>query len=101
MSSVEQQQREMTARGLLDVCSHFEEEEPEGRLELSTQELHQLSHRVQLWPLMEALAVLNQLRLSNNLLHLAFSPGYYYTDSKMGLPLLKVQALKIVHQCWL
>lgn len=84
MSSVEQQQREMTLRGLLDVCSHSEYEEPEGRLELSTQELQQLSHRVQLWPLMEKLAVLNQLRLSNDLLHLAFAPGYcFFTDSKM------------------
>lgn len=76
MSSVEQQQHEMTSRGLLNVCSRSEDEEPEGRLELSTRELQQLSHRVQLWPLMEQLAVLNQLRLSNNLLHLAFSPGY-------------------------
>lgn len=76
MSSVEQQQREMTSRGLLDVCSRSEDEELQVRVELSTRELQQLSHRVQLWPLMEELAVLNQLRLSNDLLHLAFSPGY-------------------------
>lgn len=83
MSSVEQQQREMTSRGLLDVCSRSEDEELQGRVELSTRELQQLSHRVQLWPLMEELAVLNQLRLSNDLLHLAFTPGYnFFTDSK-------------------
>lgn len=84
MSSVEQQQRKMTSRGLLDVGSCPEDGEPEGRLELSTRELKQLSHRVQLWPLMEKLAVLNQLRLSNDLLHLAFAPGYcFFTDSEM------------------
>lgn len=77
MSSVEQQQREMTSRGLLDVCSHSKDKETEDRVELSTWELQRLSHRVQLWPLMEELAVLNQLRLSNDLLHLAFSPRYY------------------------
>lgn len=75
MSSVEQQQREMTSRGLLDVFSRSDNEELEDRVNLSTRELQQLSHRVQLWPLMEELAVLNQLRLSNDLLHLAFSPG--------------------------
>lgn len=78
MASVEQQQREMTSRGLFDVCSRSEDEELEGRVELSVRELQQLSHRVQLWPLMEELAVLNQLRLSNDLLHLSFSPGYYF-----------------------
>lgn len=77
VSSVEQQQREMTCRGLLDVCSHPEDQELGVRAQLSRQELQQLRHRVQLWPLMEQLAVLNQLRLSNDLLHLAFSPGYH------------------------
>ncbi|XP_011610045.2 midasin isoform X2 [Takifugu rubripes] len=75
VSSVEQQQREMTCRGLLDVGSHPEDQELGVRVQLSRQELQQLRHRVQLWPLMEELAVLNQLRLSNDLLHLAFSPG--------------------------
>lgn len=78
VSSVEQQQREMTCRGLLDVCSHPEDQELGVRVQLSRQELQQLRHRVQLWPLMEELAVLNQLRLSNDLLHLAFSPGYHF-----------------------
>lgn len=78
VSSVEQQQHEMTCRGLLDVCSHPEDQELGVRVQLSRQELQQLHHRVQLWPLMEELAVLNQLRLSNDLLHLAFSPGYHF-----------------------
>lgn len=77
MSSVEEQQREMTCRGLLDD-SHPEDQELGVRVQLSRQQLQQLRHRVQLWPLMEELAVLNQLRLSNDLLHLAFSPGYHF-----------------------
>lgn len=78
VSSVEQQQREMTSIGLLDVYSRPEDQELGGSFRLSRQELQQLRHRVQLWPLMEKLAVLNQLRLSHDLLHLAFSPGYHF-----------------------
>lgn len=75
MSSVEQQQRQMTSRDLLEVCSLSEGEEPGDRVQLAREELQQLSRRAQLWPLMEKLAVLNQLRLSTDLLHLALSPG--------------------------
>ncbi|XP_034555077.1 midasin [Notolabrus celidotus] len=75
VSSVEQQQRQMTSRGLLEVCSLPEGEEPTDRVHLARGELQQLSRRAQLWPLMEQLAVLNQLRLSTDLLHLALSPG--------------------------
>lgn len=75
VSSVEQQQHEMTSRGLLEVCSKFEGEETRDGVKLSREELQQLSCRVQLWPLMEQVAVLNQLRLSTDLLHLALSPG--------------------------
>jgi len=79
VSSVEQQQRQMTSRGLLEMCSLPEGEEPgeepgEG-VQLAREELQQLSRRAQLWPLMEEVAVLNQLRLSTDLLHLALSPG--------------------------
>ncbi|GAA6218580.1 midasin [Lates japonicus] len=73
--SVEQQQRHMTSRGLLEGCSMSEGEEPPGGVQLAREELQQLGRRAQLWPLMEQLAVLNQLRLSTDLLHLALSPG--------------------------
>lgn len=81
MSSVEQQHHHMTTRGLLasrSSSSSMEEEgeEPLGGAHLSREELQQLVRRAQLWPLMEQLAVLNQLRLSTDLLHLALSPGY-------------------------
>lgn len=75
---MEQQQRDMTSIGLLDVYARPEDRELGGSFQLSRQELQQLRHRVQLWPLMEKLAVLNQLRLSHDLLHLAFSPGYHF-----------------------
>ncbi|XP_035851556.1 midasin isoform X1 [Sander lucioperca] len=75
VSSVEQQQRQMKQRGLLELCSLPEGEEPGGRVQLAREELQQLGRRAQLWPLMEHLAVLNQLRLSTDLLHLALSPG--------------------------
>ncbi|XP_041660686.1 midasin isoform X2 [Cheilinus undulatus] len=73
--SVEQQQRQMTSRGLLEVCMPSEGEEPADGVHLSQGELQQLSRRAQLWPLMEQLAVLNQLRLSTDLLHFALSAG--------------------------
>ncbi|XP_077950103.1 midasin isoform X1 [Gasterosteus aculeatus] len=73
--SVEQQQQQMTSRGLLEMCALPEGEEPDEGVQLSREELQQLSRRAQLWPLMEELAVLNQLRLSTDLLHLALSPG--------------------------
>lgn len=75
MLSVEQQQHHMTSRGLLEGCSMSEGEEPPGGVQLAREELQQLGRRAQLWPLMEQLAVLNQLRLSTDLLHLALSPG--------------------------
>uniref|UniRef100_A0A665VA47 Midasin n=1 Tax=Echeneis naucrates TaxID=173247 RepID=A0A665VA47_ECHNA len=75
VSSVEQQQFQMTSRGLLERSSMSEGEDPADRVHLAREELQQLSRRAQLWPLMEELAVLNQLRLSTDLLHLALSPG--------------------------
>lgn len=75
VSSVEQQQCQMNSVGLLEVCSMTEGQEPADGVHLASEELQQLSRRAQLWPLMEELAVLNQLRLSTDLLHLALSPG--------------------------
>ncbi|XP_031717305.1 midasin isoform X1 [Anarrhichthys ocellatus] len=83
VSSVEQQQRQMTSRGLLDMCSLPEGEEPGEGVHLAREELQQLSRRAQLWPLMEELAVLNQLRLSTDLLHLALSPGDQEAEDSM------------------
>ncbi|XP_061563343.1 midasin [Cololabis saira] len=74
VSSVEQQHRHMTSKGLLQACPPSEGDEPPRAL-MSREELLQLGHRAQLWPLMEKLAVLNQLRLSTDLLYLALSPG--------------------------
>ncbi|KAI3364212.1 hypothetical protein L3Q82_010816 [Scortum barcoo] len=75
VSSVEQQQHQMTSRGLLEVCPISESEESGDQVHLVREELQQLSRRAQLWPLMEELAILNQLRLSTDLLQLALSPG--------------------------
>ncbi|XP_057678283.1 midasin isoform X2 [Corythoichthys intestinalis] len=73
LSLVKQQQHQMTSIGLLETHSMSEEDEsPEG-FPLSRQELQHLRHRAQLWPLMEEVAVLNQLRLSTDLLQLSFS----------------------------
>lgn len=72
--SVEQQQRQMTSSGLLEVRAMSEGDEAGDGVHLSREELQQLSRRTQLWPLMEQLAILNQLRLSTDLLQLALSP---------------------------
>uniref|UniRef100_A0A7N6BG26 Midasin n=1 Tax=Anabas testudineus TaxID=64144 RepID=A0A7N6BG26_ANATE len=58
-------------KSLLEVCSMSEGQEPADGVHLASEELQQLKRRAQLWPLMEELAVLNQLRLSTDLLHLA------------------------------
>uniref|UniRef100_A0A8C4E8F0 Midasin n=1 Tax=Dicentrarchus labrax TaxID=13489 RepID=A0A8C4E8F0_DICLA len=81
LSSVEQQQRQMTSRGLLEFCSMPEGEEPGDGVHLARDELQQLSRRAQLWPLMEELAVLNQLRLSTDLLSTSTKPKYIAEDS--------------------
>ncbi|XP_042247008.1 midasin [Thunnus maccoyii] len=75
VASVEQQQRQMTSSGLLEACTMSEGDEPGDGIHLARGELQQLSRRAQLWPLMEQLAILNQLRLSTDLLQLALSPG--------------------------
>ncbi|XP_047429048.1 midasin isoform X2 [Mugil cephalus] len=73
--SVEQQECQMMSRGLLEVSSMSEGDEPTDGLHLAREEVQQLSRRAQLWPLMEELAILNQLRLSTDLLYLALSSG--------------------------
>ncbi|XP_012709437.2 midasin isoform X1 [Fundulus heteroclitus] len=72
---VEQQQCRMTAKGLSGVRATPDGEESGAGVRMSREELLQLRGKTQLWPLMEGLSVLNQLRLSTDLLHLALSPG--------------------------
>lgn len=77
VSSVKHQQCQMTSRGLLDVHLPSTGDESRERVHLDRKELQQLGRRAQLWPLMVQLAVLNHLRLTTDLLHLALSPRYY------------------------
>ncbi|XP_078798874.1 midasin isoform X2 [Oryzias latipes] len=73
--NVEQQQNLLTSKGLLEIRSMSDEEDPAGAAHLSREEVLQLGRRIQLWPITEVLAVLNQLRLSADLLNMATSPG--------------------------
>ncbi|KAK6297294.1 hypothetical protein J4Q44_G00318770 [Coregonus suidteri] len=76
VSCVQQQQDHMTLCGLLEVHSSMHDEGDQGDSAPPCREvLQQLSRRAQLWPLMEELAVLNQLRLSTDLLQLALTQG--------------------------
>ncbi|CAB1342786.1 unnamed protein product [Coregonus sp. 'balchen'] len=76
VSCVQQQQGHMTSCGLLEVRSSMHDEgEQENSAPPCREVLQQLSRRAQLWPLMEELAVLNQLRLSTDLLQLALTQG--------------------------
>uniref|UniRef100_A0A3P9MDK6 Midasin n=1 Tax=Oryzias latipes TaxID=8090 RepID=A0A3P9MDK6_ORYLA len=72
--NVEQQQNLLTSKGLLEIRSMSDEEDPAGGAHLSREEVLQLGRRIQLWPITEVLAVLNQLRLSADLLNMATSP---------------------------
>ncbi|XP_038145137.1 midasin isoform X1 [Cyprinodon tularosa] len=72
---VEQQQYHMTSKGLTGTRPTSDGEEPEAGVLMSREELLQLRGKTQLWPLMEGLSALNQLRLCTDLLLLALSPG--------------------------
>lgn len=80
--SVEKQQCELTFRGLLEVGT-TEEDQAEAEGPLSREQLKQLCHRAQLWPLTEQLALLNQLRLTTDLLHMALSPSDMDTEEAL------------------
>ncbi|KAJ8008932.1 hypothetical protein DPEC_G00083550 [Dallia pectoralis] len=75
VSCVQQQQEHMTSCGLLVVrSSSMHDEGEQGECAPPSREmLQQLGRRTQLWPIMEQLAVLNQLRLSTDLLQLALT----------------------------
>ncbi|XP_037836777.1 midasin isoform X2 [Kryptolebias marmoratus] len=83
VSKVEQQQSDMTFQGLLEVCSTSEEDKAAGGDHMTREELLQLSHRTHLWPLMEEVAVLNQLRLSADLLLLSLGPGDQKAEGRL------------------
>uniref|UniRef100_A0A3Q2D7A0 Midasin n=1 Tax=Cyprinodon variegatus TaxID=28743 RepID=A0A3Q2D7A0_CYPVA len=68
---VEQQQYHMTSKGLTGTRPTSDGEEPEAGVLMSREELLQLRGKTQLWPLMEGLSALNQLRLCTDLLLLA------------------------------
>ncbi|XP_054617732.1 midasin isoform X2 [Dunckerocampus dactyliophorus] len=88
VSSVDQQLRHMTSRGLLEtpVMSGGDESTDTG-VPLSQQDLRDLSRRAQLWPLTEEVAALNQLRLSTDLMLLSFSHGDQEAEDKLRLEL--------------
>lgn len=71
MSKVEAQQSHMIFQGVLEVRSMSEENEAAAGVPMTRGELLQLVHRTRLWPLMEEVAVLNQLRLTTDLLLLS------------------------------
>ncbi|KAL2081973.1 hypothetical protein ACEWY4_021791 [Coilia grayii] len=74
VSCVEQQQSHLASCGVLDSgpeARHEEESAPPPCREV----LVQLARRAQLWPVLEQLAVLNQLRVTADLLQLSVTPG--------------------------
>ncbi|XP_051908078.1 midasin isoform X2 [Hippocampus zosterae] len=94
VSSVENQQHQMTSCGLLKTNSMSQEDGPAEEFPLSQQELQHLSRRAQLWPLMEKVAALNHLRLSTELLQLSFS----HSDQE-ALDSLRLQISRHLRYC--
>ncbi|XP_067097253.1 midasin [Osmerus mordax] len=76
VSCVEQQQGHMTSCGLLEVRpSVTGDGQPADSAPACREVLLQLRRRAQLWPLVEELALLNQLRLCADLLQMALTQG--------------------------
>ncbi|XP_057208356.1 midasin isoform X2 [Triplophysa rosa] len=75
VSCVDQQQGHMTSCGLLDCLSEVNEEDVGDGAAPDREVLLQLARRAQLWPALEQLAVLNQMRVTTELLHLSVTPG--------------------------
>lgn len=76
MSCVDQQQGHMTSCGLLDCLSEVNEKDVGDSAAPDREVLLQLARRAQLWPALEQLAVLNQMRVTTDLLHLSVTLGY-------------------------
>ncbi|XP_065113160.1 midasin [Paramisgurnus dabryanus] len=71
VSCVDQQQGHMASCGLLDSLSEVNEEDVGDSAAPGREVLLQLARRAQLWPALEQLAVLNQMRVTTDLLHLS------------------------------
>lgn len=67
---VDQQQEHMASCGLLNSLSEAEnEEEMEDSAGPDRELLLRLARRAQLWPVLEELAILNQMKVTADLLH--------------------------------
>jgi len=66
----------MASCGLLDSLSEDNEEEVGDCAAPDREVLLQLARRAQLWPALEELAVLNQMKVTTDLLYLSVTPGY-------------------------
>ncbi|XP_016427493.1 midasin-like [Sinocyclocheilus rhinocerous] len=74
VSCVDQQQGHMASCGLLDSLSEDNEEEVGDGAAPGREVLLQLARRAQLWPALEELAVLNQMKVTTDLLYLSVTP---------------------------
>ncbi|XP_073672706.1 midasin [Garra rufa] len=74
VSCVDQQQGHMASCGLLDSLSEDNEEEVGDSAAPGQEMLLQLARRAQLWPALEELAVLNQMKVTTDLLYLSLTP---------------------------
>uniref|UniRef100_A0A671LK38 Midasin n=1 Tax=Sinocyclocheilus anshuiensis TaxID=1608454 RepID=A0A671LK38_9TELE len=75
VSCVDQQQGHMASCGLLDSLSEDNEEEVGDGAAPGREVLLQLARRAQLWPALEELAVLNQMKVTTDLLYLSVTPS--------------------------
>ncbi|XP_003200751.2 midasin [Danio rerio] len=75
VSCVDQQQGHMASCGLLDSLSEDEEDEVGDSAAPGREVLLQLARRAQLWPALEELAVLNQMKVTTDLLYLSVTSG--------------------------
>ncbi|XP_061668786.1 midasin isoform X2 [Syngnathoides biaculeatus] len=94
VSIVEHLQHQMTSSGLSETCSMYNEVGPAEGFLLPRKELQHLIRRAQFWPLMEKVAVLNQLRLSTDILQLSFS----HSDQE-ALETLHLELSSHIHYC--
>uniref|UniRef100_A0A8C1W639 Midasin n=1 Tax=Cyprinus carpio TaxID=7962 RepID=A0A8C1W639_CYPCA len=69
-------QGHMASCGLLDSLSEDNEEEVGDSAAPGREMLLQLARRAQLWPALEELAVLNQMKVTTDLLYLSVTPRY-------------------------
>ncbi|TRZ01341.1 hypothetical protein DNTS_001208 [Danionella cerebrum] len=75
VNCVDQQQGHMTSCGLLNSNNEHIVEDMGDSDAPGREVLQQLARRAQLWPALEVLAVLNQMKVTTDLLFLAVTPG--------------------------